>query len=337
VSAVPALEIRPVDPHDDDDMDAFQRVYADAELAEDPEAPLYSREDAISMLTSTDSGYFCEGFGGFADGLMVGETLVSGSRRDNLDIARVWVWVDPIHGRHGIGTRLAEYAEAHVRGRGRQVAHAHARIGADRQNGNRRFAQRLGYALANVEVERRLPLPADPAMIDQLAAEAAPYHPGYEIRSVVGPVPADLTPSYVALKNLLNTEAPTGDLDIEAGQDTVDDLAGQERELVESGRTRVGAYAVDAGGAVVGFAVGAVTGPDHHHVDQWGTIVHPAHRGHRLGMAVKCAQVRTITEHFPEKTFVATTNAETNAPMVAINVALGFQITQVYGDFAKRL
>jgi hypothetical protein len=36
VANVAELVIRPVDPHDDADMDGFQRVYAAAERAEDP-------------------------------------------------------------------------------------------------------------------------------------------------------------------------------------------------------------------------------------------------------------------------------------------------------------
>ena len=40
---------------------------------------------------------------------------------------------------------------------------------------------------------------------------------------------------------------------------------------------------------------------------------------------------------FRDKTFIETTNAETNAHMVAINEALGFEVTEVYGDFQKRL
>ncbi len=54
-------------------------------------------------------------------------------------------------------------------------------------------------------------------------------------------------------------------------------------------------------------------------------------------MAVKCACLRALTEGFPDKHFIETTNAETNTYMVAINVALGFEVAQVYGDFQKRL
>ena len=54
-------------------------------------------------------------------------------------------------------------------------------------------------------------------------------------------------------------------------------------------------------------------------------------------MAVKCAQLRALSDGFPDKLFIDTTNAESNAHMVAINEALGFEVTQVYGDFQKRL
>jgi GNAT superfamily N-acetyltransferase len=333
----PALVIRAVDPHDDADMTAFQDVYAAAERAEDPTTPLYSREDAVSMLTSTSAGYFWDGFGAFHDGRMVGESMISGGLRDTLGTARVFVWVSPDAARRGIGTRLAWHAEDQLRRRGRRVAQGQARIGVDRANGNRRFAERMGYVLANTEVERRLPLPADPGLLDRLAAEAEPHHRDYTVRVEIGPVPDELAPSYAALKNLINTEMPSGDLEVEVGRDTVDEVRTQDRELTAAGRRRVTAYALDGDGQVVGYAVAAVSNAGFDHVDQWGTLVHPAHRGHRLGMAVKCAQVRAISTAFPDKRLITTTNAETNAPMVAINEALGFEVHEVYGDFQKRL
>src|SRR3954452_2700090 len=68
VTGVSELVIRPVDPRSDADMDAFQGVYAAAERAEDAEAALYSREDAVAMLLSSGTrGELCEGYGVFAD------------------------------------------------------------------------------------------------------------------------------------------------------------------------------------------------------------------------------------------------------------------------------
>jgi GNAT superfamily N-acetyltransferase len=339
------IVIRELDPSDGRDMDGFQDVYVAAELAEDPDAALYSREDGISILTETDGGNLTAAFGAFLPGTsggqpggeMVGELMVGLPQLDNLDTANLWLWVHPDHQRRGVGTRLAEHAHAVVRDAGRHVCHAMGRIGADRDNGNLRFARSLGYALANTEIERRLPLPADEAQLDRLAAQAAQHHGGYTLRSVIGPVPEELAASYVALRNQLVVEAPSGDLQVEAGQDTVVELAVQDRELTTTGRTRVTAYALDAEGTVVAYSVAATSNDSYHHVDQWGTQVDTAHRGHRLGMAVKCALLRLLSDGFPDKRYVETTNAEANRHMVAINQALGFEVVEVYGDFQKRL
>jgi GNAT superfamily N-acetyltransferase len=333
---VTELQIRRLDPADDADMDAFQDVYVAAELAEDPDAGLYSRADGIAILSST-GGEFGEAYGAFDGGRMVGELLINGSSVDNLRTARVWIWVTPSHQRRGIGTRLAAYADERLRALGRSVAQAQARIGADRDNGNLRFATGVGYALANTEIERRLPLPVDLDAVARFAAEAAAHHADYRVRTVVGPVPADLADSYVALKNLLVVEMPQGDLDVEEGRETAVELAEEDAQLTRAGRTRVAAYALDASGTVVAYAMSVTSNDDHDHVDQWGTLVDPAHRGHRLGMAVKCAQLTALSEHFPHKRSIETTNAETNTHMVAINQALGFEVVQVYGDFQKHL
>ena len=326
--------IRPVDPRDDDDMNGFQEVYAAAERAEDPQVGLYSREDAVAMMTSA-TGEMFDCFGAFADGRMVAESILMGSLRDNLDLAQVLLWVDPRHRRLGYGTRLLAHIEDHARARGRRTLRAQARIG-DGLDGNRLFAERHGWSLAMTEIERRLPLPVDRARLDRLAAEAAPFHRDYEVIPVLGPIPGELRASYVELGNLLVVEMPHGELEVETARRTVDDLDTMDRQREKAGRTSVSAVAV-RDGRVVAYADASVQGGDARHVDQYGTLVDPGHRGHRLGMAVKCAQLRLLDERFPGRSYVQTSNAEVNAHMVAINVALGFEIHQVWGEFEKRM
>ena len=308
VNVVPELVIRPLDPHDDADMDGFQDVYAAAELAEDPDAALYSREDGIAMMTSGDQASLFDAFGAFVNDRMVAEAILIGSTRDNLELGQVLLWVDPDHRRRGFGTSVLDHVEEHARSRGRRILRVQIRVG-EGLAGNR---------------------------VDRLAAEAAPHHDGYDIRSFVGPVPGELRASYVEIRNLLGIEAPHGDLELEVGQDTVEDLDVLEREGAQAGRTSVTAVALHDT-AVVAYAHASVPAAGFHHVDQYGTLVHPDHRGHRLGMAVKCAQLRLLAERFQDRRYIQTSNAEVNAHMVAINVALGFEIHQVWGEFEKRL
>ncbi len=201
----------------------------------------------------------------------------------------------------------------------------------------RRFAERHGFALANTEVERRLPLPVPRTRLDALAHQTAPHHTGYQLRTVIGPIPADLAQGYCDVQNRLRLDAPAGDLVVEEGRRTPAVVADQDVELQEQGRTRVTVFALDAAGAVVAFSCAIATATGEPHVDQWGTIVRADHRGHRLGLAVKVTQTRAIQDVFPEKRFVTTTNAESNAHMVAINEALGFERYALACDFQRIL
>jgi len=70
---------------------------------------------------------------------------------------------------------------------------------------------------------------------------------------------------------------------------------------------------------------------------QWGTLVRADHRGHRLGMAVKVANLRLLQETHPQVTTVVTYNADVNAPMVAVNDRLGFVPVQWLGELQKKL
>ena len=63
-------------------------------------------------------------------------------------------------------------------------------------------------------------------------------------------------------------------------------------------------------------------------VFQWGTLVLPEHRGHRLGMAVKVADLDELARVAPGRQSVQTMNDEQNPWMVRINHDLGFRIIE---------
>jgi RimJ/RimL family protein N-acetyltransferase len=55
-------------------------------------------------------------------------------------------------------------------------------------------------------------------------------------------------------------------------------------------------------------------------------VVHPAHRGHRLGLAVKIANLEALARRAPAARLIVTGNAAVNAPMIAVNDMLGFEV-----------
>jgi RimJ/RimL family protein N-acetyltransferase len=115
--------------------------------------------------------------------------------------------------------------------------------------------------------------------------------------------------------------------------DTVRDNARRNEAL---GREVFGALAVKGGEAVAQTDIAVQPGATGKAL-QWGTYVHRDHRGHRLGTAVKVANLRALQRGRPDVRQVDTQNAETNRWMVGINERLGFEVYAVTPQFVRRL
>jgi RimJ/RimL family protein N-acetyltransferase len=97
------------------------------------------------------------------------------------------------------------------------------------------------------------------------------------------------------------------------------------------------ALAIDGSGRTVAFTGLAVPEAPRDLVEQGGTLVLRGHRGHRLGLAVKAANLAAVQGEHPERTRVNTQNAEVNAPMVAINEKMGFRPVELALEFQRAL
>ena len=147
-----------------------------------------------------------------------------------------------------------------------------------------------------------------------------------------------LRPSFVDLQNQLIVDAPTGDIDFEAGAITVEIYEDHVRTRKATGRRTLVTVAVRDGQAVAHSTLSVPPGRDAlPHVQQWGTYVHRDHRGHRLGLAVKAANLRAVQERFPERTVLSTTNSPANRPMLAINEMMGFRPVESSVEFVRTL
>jgi GNAT superfamily N-acetyltransferase len=330
------LEIRPINADDPDEVRAFQRVYEQAERVYLPDASVFTLDDAIAVLTRPSKGSRTLSFGAFEHGEMVGEGMIMAKLTDNLRGAQLFAWVPPTHRGRGIGSAIAALLVDTCLDMGRGILRTSVRYPADSPAGHpyRRFAERHGFTQANVEIERRLALPVPTDLLDTLAAEATAHHLGYRLLTIIGPIPAEYAQGYCDVQNRLMLDAPTGDLVYEAGRRTPEILADQDEELILGQRTRVTVLALDPEGEIAALTCAAVA-EGVSHVDQWSTIVRPKDRGHRLGSAVKARQVRELQTRFPDRTFVTTTNADTNAHMIAINESLGFRTYAEWADYQR--
>jgi RimJ/RimL family protein N-acetyltransferase len=68
---------------------------------------------------------------------------------------------------------------------------------------------------------------------------------------------------------------------------------------------------------------------------QEDTSVLAPHRGHRLGLRMKLAMLEWLRQERPDVQSVDTWNAQGNAPMIAINEALGCRLVAATVRFTK--
>ena len=134
----------------------------------------------------------------------------------------------------------------------------------------------------------------------------------------------------------LDTEAPTGDLDIEAASADVADFRADEELVSRQGRTSFGAVAIAADGRFAAYTQ-IVVSRDDGNAYQWGTLVRREDRGRRLGLRVKLENLRMLQRHSPATTRIYTFNADSNTHMLAVNARLGFRTTARMAELQKRL
>lgn len=324
------LVIERVDPFDGDTFDTWYDVMTQSWLdVRGPDADLWAREELRVELQQETAKTDRRAYLGRVGGDAVAAAWMAMPLLDNLHRATLVVTVLPAHRRRGHGTSLLAHVEAAARAQGRTSLTGEVwwpwSLGSGGEGSpGREFGLARGYAAALVEVRRLLRLPVPGDVLDRLAAQAAERHGSYTLRSWVGRVPDDIVESWAVLDASLDTEAPTGDLDIEAPEPDVAKVREME-ELVEAQkRTLYHSVALDAEGRVVAYTVIGYSSMDGKSY-QWGTLVEKAHRGHRLGLAVKVANLKLLQSERPDVPTVTTYNAEVNAHMIQVNEAMGFE------------
>jgi GNAT superfamily N-acetyltransferase len=337
------VEIDELDPFDDATFEAWHHVYATAERHDlEAAATVWQVEELRAMMQHPGSIAWSGGWTGRIDG----EVVVAGWMRtpllDNTELAEAAVHVLPAHRRRGLGSAMLDVLESAAAARGRSVVTG--LVGWDSSYGSTGegasgpgFAQAHGYDLALTEVQRELRLPVPDEVLAGHADEAARAHPTYTLRSWVGPVPDDLVEGWAELTSSLATEAPTGELDLEPEVVSVEVVREREEGIARQGRTKYNTVALSATGEMVAYTDLATTVHEPGRAYQWGTLVRRADRGHRLGVAVKVANLRLLQRERPDIVRLTTYNAEVNTHMIGVNEALGFRPVARLGDFQKRL
>jgi GNAT superfamily N-acetyltransferase len=259
---------------------------------------------------------------------------------ENTELGFFELRVHPDHRGSGVDTALLDHAERFCVEHGRNSIITAVPVywegGPERDDALVRTLEARGYELALTTVNRRSP-------VDPLGAEEeerrytealAKAGDAYEIRQWIGPVPEDLVDTMCRMEAMIMAEVPMGDIEVEPEVMTPEKLRGKEAVYAAEGRTWLHSVAVErATGEVRAWTEIALDEGDEVNGMQGITIVDPAHRGHRLGLLLKLANLRMLRKHSPSTKWIWTDNADVNAPMIAINELMGYETVDANAEY----
>ncbi|GAA3772660.1 GNAT family N-acetyltransferase [Microbacterium kribbense] len=291
---------------------------------------------------------------------IVGRGILNLPLEDGSRVADVTIELLPRVWGHGVGSALYAVLERAAREHGRTVLQTWAYhptrapiapgdaapwldsptgFGRVPQDHSARFAHAHGFALEQVERTSALELTADAdARIQALLMPAQRAAAGYRIVRWMPPTPPELIDGYAWLKSRMVTDAPAAGLELDEQVWDAARVADHERPVLAAGRTMLitAAEHIESGELVafnelvIGRDLTAAT-------FQEDTLVRADHRGHRLGMLLKCAGLLAWRRLAPDSPRVITYNAEENRPMLQINEAIGFAPIAYLGAWKKTL
>lgn len=201
-----------------------------------------------------------------------------------------------------------------------------------------RFARSHQLALEQVERQSRLDLPVDPKRLVALRAEAeARALPAYRVASWIGPTPAEYRDLVAAMNRTLSVDAPIGEVDWQPESWDAERVRHTDERLALSGRSVYSLAIANSTGEAAGLSHIQVEEAHPERPEQWNTVVAQAHRGHRLGLLLKVANLQQLADAVPQARHMDTWNAGENEFMLAINTALGYRLYAVSGTWQLRL
>jgi GNAT superfamily N-acetyltransferase len=192
------------------------------------------------------------------------------------------------------------------------------------------FLRALGAEPKLVERQSRLDLgQVDWDMVAGWVRDGAAASPRSELALYPSRLPDDMLDGYcAALNDLLNT-MPFEDLDHGEIVITPAHVRDYYEELDVLGSDVHTCVVWEANGSIAGMTDVIKHPHEAGLVRQEFTGVHPRARGRGIGKWLKAAMLGHIRQAHPETVTVTTENAGSNAPMLAINEALGFRMHRV--------
>ncbi len=253
----------------------------------------------------------------------------------NLENAYGWVYVHPDHRGHDLGRAVATPMFDDVEKHGRTRFASEINQGRPEE----KIAELAGMKPAYTEKRSRLSFPdVDWSLMDLWVKRAEERASDYELLFLTSPMPEEHVEAFCEVWQVMNT-APRDDFEEEDEVLTPEVLrdieakeAAKERELL----TYVARHRPT--GKFVGLTEVIRNRLQPDLAWQGDSGVHPEHRNKGLGRWLKAAMALHLRDIDQELRRIDTYNAGSNAPMLSINVEMGFKPVRIetvwQGDLA---
>jgi GNAT superfamily N-acetyltransferase len=343
-------QIGEIDPHDEHAFEAWFAVLQATDAERWPDKPGWQRVERLAMALDDDGPeehrlLVARDRAGDADragraGVVRGIADLELYRRENLELARLDLRVLPDSRRRGIGSSLLAAVEQLVVAAGRTqlggMDETPAR--ADYQDAAGPFAARHGFTFAQETVRRELRLPLSRRHARALADSPKARPPGYSLITFADRWPDELIEDRCELGRRMSTDVPMGEQELD--EEVWDEARVRQIEAAFAAQDRAKVITVardDKSGRLAGFTEIAVPRGAPESVWQHDTLVMREHRGHGLGFAMKVGNLAALQRRFAAARSLSTWNAAENAPMIAVNDEMGFEVVARSNYWLKKL
>lgn len=337
------MEVRLIDPADEGALAEFGTVFVASDTEQWPAQIGFTLPDFRAFARFKGKSRRWELLAaGEGAGPILGVGTMEFPLLENPHSTEIMLAVHPDHRRRGAGTALVDKMVERALGDGRRslnsIVDMPLSMAADHPS--RPFVRKMGFEATLSGNLRQLRVPMDQVRRDELrqVVAGAPDAANYRTLTFESPWPSEFLDDECTLLRVMSTDEPAGDGERQA--ETWDEERLRENDVLLSARGARKLVAVAQhlpSGQLV--AMTELLLADHTPAQSWQmiTVVHPEHRGHRLGLAVKLANVDFLAERAPGVRMVQTGNASVNEPMIAVNEMMGFEVVSEGAFWQKQL
>jgi GNAT superfamily N-acetyltransferase len=326
------VEVRPVDARDERALVAWHAVLQASERDLWPDRTGFALRDVRAFARHAGiSRRFVQLGAAEPGGPVLGVGIMELTLLDNRHAVEVTIAVHPAHRRRGVGTALVEEITRLAAADRRTVLNSivDVPLAVADTHPSAPFARRVGFRATLPGNSRYLFVPLAAKKMDELQRVVASARDAQDYRTIafVAPWPDEFVDDHCELARRMSTDEPAGD---GAREEEVWDarrVAEDEELLRARGLCKLAAVAQHvATGRLVAFSELLLAPDAPAEAWQMATLVHPRHRGHRLGLAVKLANLQALAATAPLVRRIVTGNASVNAPMIGVNDLMGFVV-----------